>query len=329
LIVLFGFAASGQDIHYSMYDLSPLNLNPALTGAYDGDYRFHGNHRHQWKAVTLPYSTFSMSAEGKGKDFVSVDNLAAGIQINQDRAGDSRFNTFQLNASLAYTLNIEEDTSQTLTFGIQPGVTNRKIDYSSLYFDRQYNGFRYDPSISNGESFAVDSRVYMNLNTGAYYHNRIDDRQSFGVGVSLYNMTKPKQSFFNDNGITLDMRWAIHGRGVIKINEEWDIIPSIAYFGQGTYREMLIGAEGKYILEDYRGIYRAVYVGMSYRNQDAGFISVGMDWDDWRVGMSYDINFSTLKPASNGRGALELAVVRILRIYKSDGKIHRICRDFM
>ena len=29
-----------QDIHFSQFNLSPLNLNPAMTGAFKGDYRF-------------------------------------------------------------------------------------------------------------------------------------------------------------------------------------------------------------------------------------------------------------------------------------------------
>jgi len=33
----------GQDIHFSQYNMSPLNLNPAFTGSFDGDYRAGGN----------------------------------------------------------------------------------------------------------------------------------------------------------------------------------------------------------------------------------------------------------------------------------------------
>ena len=82
-----------QDIHFSQFNLSPLNLNPAMTGAFQGDYRFAGNHRNQWSSVTVPYTTYAFSAE---KNNCLTPPLSLGFQINQDRAGDSRFNTFQI-----------------------------------------------------------------------------------------------------------------------------------------------------------------------------------------------------------------------------------------
>ncbi|MEM6697047.1 MAG: type IX secretion system membrane protein PorP/SprF, partial [Bacteroidota bacterium] len=42
---------SAQDIHFSQIGYSPLNLNPALTGIFEGDMRFTGNYRQQWNPV--------------------------------------------------------------------------------------------------------------------------------------------------------------------------------------------------------------------------------------------------------------------------------------
>jgi hypothetical protein len=39
----------GQDIHFSQYYASPLSLNPANTGNYDGDWRLMNSYRQQWK----------------------------------------------------------------------------------------------------------------------------------------------------------------------------------------------------------------------------------------------------------------------------------------
>ena len=62
-IFIFGLflavTSFGQDIHFSQADLSPLNLNPALTGMFNSDYRIHANERTQWRSVTTPYKTFS------------------------------------------------------------------------------------------------------------------------------------------------------------------------------------------------------------------------------------------------------------------------------
>ena len=66
-----------QDIHFSMYNLSPLTMNPANTGNYKGDWRIMGNYRSQWKEISKAYNTFSVG--GDMNFYPSNQNVAAGI----------------------------------------------------------------------------------------------------------------------------------------------------------------------------------------------------------------------------------------------------------
>lgn len=324
---LFTCSIVAQDLHYSLFDMTPLNLNPATAGQFDGDYRFVGNHRHQWKSVTVPYTTFSVAADVN--DFFKGKNFHTGIQINQDRAGDSRFNTFMINWSLAYSKYMNSDSSFVLTGAIMPGVANRSIDYTDLRFDNQYNGWTYDAALSNNESFQRESRTYFNLAAGIYGSYEVDQDKKFNGGFSLFNLTSPKQSFFNEDAIKLDTRWVFHGGADIMVTDKIDALPSFQIMGQGTYKEILFGSKVRYTLQDMRGVYRAVYGGIYYRNKDAGYIMAGLDYDNWKFGLSYDVNLSSLKPASNGRGALEFALIYILKIYNPEIVQRRICRDYM
>ena len=327
VVLCAAFSTYGQDLHYSMFNMSPMNLNPGMTGQFDGNYRFVGNHRHQWRAVTIPYSTFSVGIDAH--DLFEGKNIHAGLQVNQDRAGDSRFNTFMVSGNIGYSKHFTGDSSLTLSFGIQPGVTNRSIDYTDLRFDAQYNGWTYNPSLPNSETFLRDSRTYFNLAAGAVGDYRIDEKKSFRLGVALFNLTAPKQSFFNEDAIRLDLRWVLHGSGSLYVSEKLDVLPSFLLMGQGKFGELLFGSKVRYTLKEQRGVYRAVYGGAFYRNKDAGYLMVGMDYDNWKFGLSYDINISTLRYASNGRGALELALIYILKVYNPQIIQRRICRDFM
>ena len=94
-----------------------------MTGQFNGDFRFIGNYRSQWGSVTVPFNTISIGADAK--NIFNTKDLAGGIQINQDRAGDSKFNTFQVNFSGAYLKPISNDSLHNLSFGIQTGFTNR------------------------------------------------------------------------------------------------------------------------------------------------------------------------------------------------------------
>src|SRR3546814_4214408 len=60
MTALLGGVAHGafaQDPHLSQYYSSPLFLNPALTGMFNGEFRISGNQKTQWGSITNPYST--------------------------------------------------------------------------------------------------------------------------------------------------------------------------------------------------------------------------------------------------------------------------------
>jgi hypothetical protein len=65
------------------------------------------------------------------------------------------------------------------------------------------------------------------------------------------------------------------------------------------------------------------------RNKDACFLTVGYDYQDFFMGLSYDINFSKLVPASNARGGFEIAVRYIINRFKPKRIEHRVCPDFI
>ena len=317
-----------QDIHFSQYNLSPLNMNPALTGAFDGDYRFVGNHRRQWASVTTPYQTFGLSAEARSP-FGKLPGLSGGLSMYLDKAGDSEFTTLQVNLAGAYEIRVSKDSLKHVVIGVQSGVTERRMAYDKLTFDSQYNGSSYDQYQGSNETFPRGKRVYPNLNFGLVYRQKFGERNTLTGGVSWFNVTKPKQSYFNNNVIKLDQRLDFHIRTKLKVAEKFDLIPSVRGQGQGTFRELILGANVKYILSDEQYKYRAVYLGAWMRTGDAGYLSVGMDYDSWHVGLSYDLNFSNLRPASLGRGGLEIAVIYILRNLLPERVPYKICPDYI
>src|SRR5690554_4234681 len=92
LIGIFAFSitnAKSQDIHFSQMAMSPLTLNPALTGAVY-DFQANVNYRNQWLTVGEAYQTISASADTK-LNFNYKHNkkayFAVGVDFYHDRAG--------------------------------------------------------------------------------------------------------------------------------------------------------------------------------------------------------------------------------------------------
>ena len=69
------------------------------------------------------------------------------------------------------------------------------------------------------------------------------------------------------------------------------------------------------------------YLGSWYRLKDAINPYVGLEINGFQMGLSYDMNVSSLKPASNYRGGVELSLIYIRK--RNDGNKYRtLCPRF-
>ncbi|MEZ4938313.1 MAG: PorP/SprF family type IX secretion system membrane protein [Crocinitomicaceae bacterium] len=315
-----------QDIHWSQYMQNPIFLNPGLTGNFDGNFRFVGNGRWQWKSVTVPYQTINITADSRG---LGLPNLGLGVMFFYDVAGDSKLSTIEFMVSGAYSLNLSKDSVHRIMPGIQFGLNYRQINYENLKFDSQYNGFYYDPSLANGEIFPTMKKANFNLNVGFVYTWEVNQRKKINVGVSLHNMTRPDQSFFQVKEIRREFRTTVFAEGQFRVADKWDVLPSLYFGAQGKYLEIIFGGWGRYILKQEKGEYMGLFAGVWYRALDAGSIGVGFEWNTLWAGLTYDLNFSKLTVASNARGGIEFSLRYILKYHKPKNVLYRICPEYI
>ncbi len=324
IALIYHLLIKGQDIHFSQFYNSPMNLNPALSGMFDGDYRFILNQRTQWRSVTVPYRTFGISAEIKNA--LEKQRINGALSMYYDRAGDSKLSTFILAPVVSKMFHLKDSTHY-LSAGIQPVFTQLSIHYDELYFDEQYNGSYYDNSLPVTETFQRQARAYFNLNTGMAYRYFKGLRRQVTAGYAWYNLLKPKQSFFNQNDVRLYVRKMLYVAATWQINNDFDVLPRILYASQHNFREFIFGGLLKYYLR--KGDYKAAYFGLFYRNKDAGYLAAGLDYRQWHFQLSYDVNMSKLVPASRSRGGLEIGVIYIFEKFKPVIKRFKYCPDFM
>lgn len=322
IVLVLAYNSFGQDVHWSQYNDNQLYQNPGQAGHFDGDYRFIGNYRNQWKSVTIPFSTFAMSADAKFK------NYGVGLSMFHDQAGDGKFQTLELQGNFSYLFKLTKDSSHVIRPGINIGLNTRQINWNNLYFDSQYNGYTFDPNAATNETYQNSRKSNFSIGFGALYEWRKNERFKVLSGVGLYNLNRPNQGFYTEK-IPRDIRLNIFAKGTFKINRMWDAVPSIQISTQGKYREIILGGSAKYYLTFKPKVYQALYAGIWYRNRDASYLTFGYDYKDLFVGISYDINYSKLVPASNARGGIEFAVRYIIRTFKPKRIIHRVCPDYI
>lgn len=324
--VFLTFSLSAQDIHFSQFGRSYLNLNPSLTGSFNANYRLNGNYKNQWSSVSEPFKTFSFSAEAKSL-IKPISNIHFGLLFYNDEAGLGGLKTTGGMLSIAHSFGLNRDSSLIFKSGIQVGATIRSINFDVFSFGKQYNGTKYDPSIDNGESFNQDSYTNPNLNAGISIEYRIAKNKRLEGGLSVYNLIGGNQSFQGSN-IPLDERLTIYTRLNFDLSGRLDILPAIMFSNQGKYHEFVYGTDFRIRLND--NIYKNenVYLGLWYRNKDALIASMAIDYRVFQVGLSYDINTSGLEVASNNKGGLELSFTYIIRTYNPKVKRFVACPDF-
>src|SRR5258706_3066549 len=90
-----GAVVIAQDPNFSQFFASPLTLNPALTGKFDGVYRIAANYRNQWPTFNNAFVTKTASIDfGVLKHHIpDIDQFGVGFMGFTDRAGDGVITT--------------------------------------------------------------------------------------------------------------------------------------------------------------------------------------------------------------------------------------------
>jgi hypothetical protein len=82
---------------------------------------------------------------------------------------------------------------------------------------------------------------------------------------------------------------------------------------QGGASETMIGGAYQFIADPDADKPTSFYAGTWIRLNDAIIPYLGLEFSDFRLGMSYDYNTSSLKTASLNRGGIEISLIYINR----------------
>lgn len=301
-----------QDIHFSQFFNAPLQVNPAMTGLFSGDVRFGGNYRSQWQSVPVPYTTFSGYFDQKF--YLPILNnslIGGGLIFNYDRAGDANLSWTQLGVNVNYIQQIAEEHYLAGGFKLMAG--QRALDPNLLNFGDQFNGDIFDASQESQEALNKSAIGFFDLGAGiAWYFQRQNTRTSAHTGIAFAHLNQPKVSFFEDQSVNLNMLFTLHQNAIIQLTDELDLAINLMCQLQGAYTEALGVVGGKYHLESKGAEPLAIQLGLGYRMGDAFFPYLGVEYLNWKAGLSYDINNSPFLAATNRRGGPEFSLSYII-----------------
>lgn len=301
--------AKAQDPHFSQYFSSPLSLNPAYTGFFEGPHRLSMNFRNQWLGAGEPFATGSISMESRilrGKTG-ERNIMGIGVMGMYDRTAGGAYNSNYVALSTAYHLELDEDGYQHLGAGFQFSMGTRRLDYNRISFNEQFSSRGFDLSLYNGESFSGRTSTYFDVNVGIMY-NYHGPRERYYLGTSLYHLTRPGMSFLGNENYILPMRYTVHGGASWLMGAHSELYVSGQYMQQGAATNTVIGvAYGHSVKPDDDAV--VVYAGCWLRSKDAVYPYIGYRWENFQLGMSYDINTSSLQATTTRNKSFEVSLI--------------------
>jgi type IX secretion system PorP/SprF family membrane protein len=324
-LVLIGSVSNfrSQDHHLTQFYTTPTLFNPATAGVSNTDSRFVLNYKNQWRSVVTPYNTFAFAYDSKiytnknRKDNKKGGLIGYGINAFQDKAGLSKLTTNQVNLNISYSLFLNNRNS--ISAGFVAGFFQKSLRLNNLKWDSQFNGKTYDSGLPTKET-AIDQSLYgADIGCGLVYKtNQIVKGYELEVGGSLLHLNKPNISFY-DSRATGGFKYVGHAQLSYKLNSKMRLLPSALYSLQNKQQEVIAGANLKYFLNETSDeeiasatslLSPAISGGLFYRHKDAIAVVGGFDYNqNLTIGISYDVNISKLRSATNLKGGFEISLI--------------------
>ena len=318
LVMISGFLKA-QDPHFSQFFASPLTLNPAFTGKFDGQWRLAVNHRDQWPSIPKAYVTTSGSFDfGILKDKIPANDVfGVGISGVSDASANSQLKLNYGSVSMSYHKALDEDGYNTIGAGFQGTYSSLVLDVSKLTFEDmlRQNGFT---GSTNDIIYNGTNQNYMDLNAGVLYSGSSNGQNNYYLGVSMYHINRPKVNF-KDQSWYLTGRLTVHAGATLPISDNLSLNASAIHQMQSKASETIVGGALTLLANGDPDNPTNVFLGSWFRFNDAAIPYVGLEVGGLRIGASYDVNISSLKAATANRGGSEFSLIYIKKKTESKG----------
>jgi type IX secretion system PorP/SprF family membrane protein len=320
LLLTTGHTAKAQaDPHFSQYYVYPSWLNPALTGAFDGNYRLSAIYRTQWGNISSPFSTYGVAA-----DFTTNKQFNFGVSALNQSAGDGGYNYTTAYGSASYTgVRFGANETKRLVFGMQFGLIQRRFDASKLSFGDQWNPVTgYNPGTPSADGFSRTSAASFDAGAGVLYYDAEPGKKYniFG-GFAVSHLTRPTDQFSASGDARFPMRFTGHAGVKIALTDVISITPNLLYMRQGNAEEKMLGAYGQMYVNPTTDF----LLGLNYRYKDAITTHAGFTYKSFTLGASYDINTSQLSKMVRGSNSFELSLIFIGRKIFKTPEVEFVC----
>ena len=305
-------ADAQADIHFSQFYETSILRNPALTGVFADDYKFGAYYRNQWNSISNPFQTALISAESRvAVSHINDDFFSFGLLAYADEAGSIDQKITGVYPAVNYNKSIDPEHNSYLSVGFTGGYLQYSFDPSKATFNNQYQSGHFSASNPSYESLPYAKLTLYDVGAGVNFNTSAgrDNAVTFVLGFAGYHFTQPNFSYFKIPDLTENMRWNGNIGVSGSLSEDVSVMVQGNYAIQGAYSEIMIGGLLSWAAAT-DGIQQLFVMsgGVFYRYDDAIIPVVKLKHKNIALGISYDVNTSTLKEASKLDGGYEVTL---------------------
>ncbi len=270
-----------QEPQYNQYMFSKTVINPAATGTSDGIYAAAAL-RNQWigykdgDSLNVSPRTFGLSLD------MPLYALKSGVGINFQYGALGAEKNIDFKLNYAYQLSIKR--KHRLSFGLSLSLLSKSIDYSQLI------PAEFDPMLGN----TTEKGTMTDIGFGIHYQAF----NKFYAGISASNLLGSSAEIGAPE-FELQRHYYLFSGYDIELNNDMVLTPGFLVKATSTALTADINA-----ILAYRELF---WGGILVRTSGAAGLMGGINYNGFRIGVSYDYTFSS-GFAKGNRNSIEALV---------------------
>ncbi|MEM8527833.1 MAG: PorP/SprF family type IX secretion system membrane protein [Bacteroidota bacterium] len=328
LTLSLAVSSTAQDKHFTQFYATPMNLNPALTGGFNGTYRFSMIYRDQWRqAAGSAFSSFAGALDLRFPVGINQsrarDAAAVGLMFDTDRVNSVGFGSTGMHFFGAFHKSLDNRSKQYLSAGIQMGLNQRNINISQLTFEDQFNGSTGYTGVTNEVLPTENSFPFADMSVGINYSFSPSSKAGLYVGAAMHHIFEPEISYYFDRRARsselgtdqLYRRYTAHISSKFPVSNRVSLLPRAVASLQGSHIELNGGTSARIGIGEFQA--SAVHFGGWVRplstetggiNLETAILMVGFETDNVLFGLSYDLSLSAVQATGTGQGVFEFSI---------------------
>ena len=313
ILFVFTFERSfAQDFYFSQYANTPVNINPALLSTEkDIKVSLHYHQTELFNSLVMKNVQTSLTYPFLYTNAVRAP-AAIGVSVQYNNTGRQGL-VNSTGAGFSFSQGVILNKWSQLSAGLQASYyfysNSNPRDYTTG--SQWVDGTGFESSQGINESINFETIHLFTVSTGINWHINDKNSSKGNLGVSVYQLNKPRYSFMNEKN-SLDRKYIVHADYKLFNLKTVSISPRMLLVYQNI-NIVSLGTVVNYAFKSDNPFLPIrecnLQLGLDYRVNQSGMVSLNIEQSKYIFGVSYAMGMNTGKVYTNYGSNFEMCLV--------------------